>query len=103
MAARCALNAQDCNLGLQLRDGGLTAVPPSHGAFAFAWSGARGAVGICDGRYRFTVTVLQVMRMRIAASRSQAHMLVTDRSNAVICSNAQVSMSCTSKHCRIVH
>ena len=60
MAGRCTLNNHDCSLGLQLHNGGVTAVPSSRGAFGFAWSGGRTTIGVCGGRHRFGLTVLQV-------------------------------------------
>lgn len=55
----CTLNAQDASLCLQLLEGGTVASPPCTGPFGFAWSGARGTVGVTGGRYRFSVTVLE--------------------------------------------
>lgn len=55
----CILNAQDASLCLQLLEGGTVASPPCTGPFGFAWSGARGTVGVTGGRYRFSVTVLE--------------------------------------------
>lgn len=91
MAGRCELNPQDCSLGLQLQDGGATLVPPCHGAFGFAWSGARGAVGVCGGRHRFSVTVLQELPPAAAAAATLAAIPELDAAPGV-----RVGVSCAS-------
>lgn len=44
---------------LKLLEGGLVASPPCAGPFGFSWSGARCGLGVTNGRYHFTVTVLK--------------------------------------------
>lgn len=58
-APQCTLNNQDSSLCLKLLDGGLVASPPCAGPFGFSWSGARCGLGVTNGRYHFTVTVLK--------------------------------------------
>lgn len=61
MAHLCVLNRLDSSLGLRLTDGDLMATPESQGGFSFMWSGVRGVVGVCEGRYRFTVRLLRAL------------------------------------------
>ena len=57
-------------MGLHLYEGGLTAVPPSRGAFGFAWYGARGTFGVCGGRHRFSCTMPRELPPDAAAAAS---------------------------------
>lgn len=65
MAHLCVLNRLDSSLGVRLTDGELMATPQSQGGFGYMWSGIRGVVGVCEGRYRFTVRLLRALPVSV--------------------------------------
>ncbi|GAX80589.1 hypothetical protein CEUSTIGMA_g8026.t1 [Chlamydomonas eustigma] len=66
MAVECAtLNPLDCNLDIDLRDGNLTCSKLSSNGFGYLWAGARGNVGMMEGKAFFSVRVTQALPVNV--------------------------------------
>jgi hypothetical protein len=59
------LNPLDCNLDIDLQDGNLTCSKLSNNGFGYLWAGARGNVGMMEGKAFFSVRVTQALPVNV--------------------------------------